>query len=60
VKVKMHDHKRCPECDSLDTSVEWTEWYNDHVERIRICNDCPTQWTVNYGDPRVSEVEKYD
>ena len=56
----MNDHKRCPECDALDTEVVFTDWYNDMVERTRVCNECPTQWTVSYGDPIVRDVEQYD
>ena len=56
----MNDHKRCPECDALDTEVVFTDWYNDMVERTRVCNECPTQWVVSYGKPIVRDVEQYD
>ena len=46
----------CPECDSRDTEVVHTDFYRDMIERVRICNDCPTQWTVSYGDPIVQDV----
>lgn len=52
----MQSHKRCPECDSPDTEVVHTEWYEDHCERVRICHDCPAQFTVSYGMPTVEEV----
>jgi len=56
----MSNHKRCPECDSHDTSREWIEWHRDMVEEVRICEDCPTQWTVGYGDPHVKDVIQYE
>jgi len=49
-------HYCCPECDSHDTEVVHTEFYRDMIERVRICNDCPTQWTVSYADPIVQDV----
>jgi len=56
----MNDHRRCPECDSYQTEVVHTEFYEDMVERVRICNDCPTQWDVVYGMPTVENVEVFD
>jgi transcriptional regulator NrdR family protein len=56
----MHDHKHCPECESLDTAVQHTEFFSDMVERVRTCEDCPTQWTVSYADPIVKEVQNFD
>lgn len=53
----MREHIKCPECDSLDAEVVHTEWFADGVERIRICNECPTQWTVGYGNPIVTKVK---
>ena len=56
----MHDHKRCPECDDFDTKVVHTEWFSDMVERTRICNSCPTQYTVSYANPAVRDVEQFE
>jgi len=39
----------CPECESPDTECVHTEWYSDMVEETRICNDCPTQFTNQFG-----------
>jgi len=52
----MRDHQRCPECDSPDVEVVHTEWYTDYVERVKICNECPTQFTVSYANPYIVEV----
>jgi Zn-dependent oligopeptidase len=43
--------KECPECDSHDTERVHVEWWTDEVQVTRICNDCPTQYDVMYGDP---------
>lgn len=56
----MSEHKRCPNCDSLDVEVVHTEWYHDYVERIKICNECPTEFTVNYGNPFVDGYEVHE
>lgn len=44
----MMEHRRCPDCDSTDTERVHTEWHTDMLEEIRICNDCPTQFTNRY------------
>lgn len=44
----MKQQAQCPECDSFDTERVHTEWYSDMVEGIRICNNCPTQYTNKY------------
>lgn len=56
----VNDHKKCPECEAYGSEVVHTEFYSDHIERIHICLECPTQWTVSYGDPRVREVETHE
>lgn len=53
----MREIHNCPECESFNTEVVCTEWYNDSVERTRICNDCPTEWIVNYGTPLIRKVK---
>lgn len=54
----IFDRERCPECDGKDTEAVHTAWMRDAVEQTRICNDCPTQYTVSMGDPVVINVEK--
>jgi len=49
------NHQHCPECDG-NTEVVNTEFHRDIVERVRICQECPTQYTVSYADPVVGEV----
>lgn len=39
----------CPHCGSFETEQVNVTWFSDHVEEIRICNDCPTQYTLDYG-----------
>jgi transcriptional regulator NrdR family protein len=56
----MDRHTACPECDSYDTEVVDTQFYRDMIERVRICNDCPTQWVVSFSDPIVQDVQTFD
>ena len=56
----LDEHKRCPECDTYDREVVYTEWYAGYVERVRICEECPAQYTVNYGNPYIENVELID
>jgi hypothetical protein len=46
----------CPEFDSHDTERVHTEWFTNSVEEVRICNDCPTQYTLSYEHPFVADV----
>lgn len=52
----MSDHQTCPECGSIDSRHVHTEITTDTVERVHVCEDCPAEWTVEYGDPLVTEV----
>jgi len=52
----MRDTDACPECETSGTAVVDVEWYDDHVERVRVCGNCITQFTVSYGSPYVSDV----
>lgn len=54
----MNDHKQCPNCDSYETERVHTEWYSDLIEEVRICDDCPAQFTNNYNlfDSEVDEI----
>lgn len=52
----MTDHEVCPECDSTDTDVVNTTVFNKAIERVRVCNDCPTQWSTEWIDPIVTDV----
>jgi protein-arginine kinase activator protein McsA len=56
----MTDHRRCPECDCFDTEVVHTEFSRGMIERVRVCEECPTQWTVSYADPMVRDVQVMD
>lgn len=39
----------CPECGSHDTERVHTEWMVDGLEEVRICNECPVQYTNCFG-----------
>jgi len=56
----MREHQTCPECGSYDIEVVHTEWFTDYVERTKICNDCPAEFTVSYGDPQIIDVTMWD
>ena len=55
----MREHNQCPECGNTSSEVVNTEWFEDHVERHRVCDECPTGWTVLYSDPVVVETVDY-
>jgi transcriptional regulator NrdR family protein len=44
----MRNYKQCPECGTYDTERVHTEQFTDMLERTRICNECPTQFTNKY------------
>jgi len=54
----MNNRKRCPECGAFDTEQVHVEWMADMLEEVRICNDCPAQYTNNFDlfDKRTDEV----
>lgn len=56
----MNDVKRCPECDSIDTEIVFTEDWSDCIRRTRICNECPTEWVIDYGNPMIESTRIYD
>jgi len=53
----MFERNECPECGGWDTERVHVEWMSDRVEETRICNDCPAQYTISYGDPLVETDE---
>jgi len=54
----MKDRSQCPDCGGYDTERVHTEWMTDMLEEVRICNDCPTQYTNSFDlfDKRTDEV----
>lgn len=56
----MTDHRNCPECGSADTERVSQTRTADTIEEIRICNDCPTNYTVEFGNPMITEVVRVD
>lgn len=46
----MSDRRdRCPHCGSHDTERAHTEWTTFGVQEVRICNDCPVQYTNEFS-----------
>lgn len=43
------DRRECPCCGSHDTDRAHTEWLARTVEEVRICNNCPVQFTNTFG-----------
>ena len=57
----MSDKPReCPECESWETERVHTEFWEDEIQVTRICNACPTQYDVMYGDPYKRGVRVMD
>lgn len=54
----MREVLACPNCDSVDTEHAHTAVYPDEgmVHTVRVCNDCPTEYNVEYGSPLVTDV----
>lgn len=42
------NRRHCTECGSFDTERVHVEWFTDGVEEIRICHECPAQFTNKY------------
>jgi hypothetical protein len=53
-------HHHCPECERGCTKVVHTEFMTTLIERVRVCENCPTQYTVSYGMPEIVNVETDD
>lgn len=48
---------QCPECDTYHTERVHVEWVDgEAVEEVRICRECPVEYTVEYADPRYKNV----
>lgn len=43
------NQRDCTECGSFDTERVHVEWYSDMIEEVRICNECPTQFTNKFS-----------
>jgi hypothetical protein len=52
----MTEHKRCPECESYNSEKVWTDERDMEFVVTRICNDCPTEWTVAFVEPLIRDV----
>lgn len=54
--MTVSTRRECPDCGSHDTERVHTEWLTAAVEETRICNDCPTQYTLSFGRPVVEST----
>lgn len=52
----MHGRTECPECGSYSTEQADQQWYSDGVIEVRICNDCPVQYTLEFAHPIVEDI----
>jgi transcriptional regulator NrdR family protein len=51
--------QQCPKCDTYNTQRVHVEWIDGHaVEEVRICNECPVEYTVEYADPRYKNIRE--
>lgn len=48
---------KCPNCDSINHRVVHTDEEHDRIIKICNCQDCPTQFNVSFGDPKVIHSE---
>jgi len=49
-------HLNCPECERHVGGYEDLQMVFDRIIQIKLCMDCGTQWTIEYGNPIVKEV----
>ncbi|WP_158228642.1 hypothetical protein [Halorubrum sp. C191] len=48
---------RCPECDSMATEIVATQRHRNTIVETYVCEECPTTFRAEYGDPIVEVVE---
>lgn len=56
----MSNPTDCPECGCPFTETVHVSWSADEVQRVMVCDDCPTEWTIEYADPLVKDVRTDD
>lgn len=44
------DRRECPGCGSTDTDRAHVEFHTAEVEEVRQCNNCPVQFTNQFGE----------
>lgn len=49
----MTDPSKCPECKAFHTKRVYSDFETHQVIEVRVCNDCPTEYQVTYGQPLV-------
>lgn len=49
----------CPDCGSASTEPLNTQFYHDTVERVMSCEQCHSEYVVEFGDPVVTEVVRH-
>lgn len=46
----MTDARECPNCGSYDTERVYSDDVDgEAIENVRICNDCPAEWTNHFA-----------
>ena len=58
--MKCSHNQKCPNCDSEDVERVDLEEVSSGFEEVWICNDCPHQWIVEYGDPVIVNEQHFD
>lgn len=56
----MRDHQHCPECNSIEIERVFHDEQMDVIRDTYICNECPTEFIVEWGRPEVIDVVKED
>lgn len=54
------NRKECPSCGDVNSRRVHVDWYRDMVEEIRVCESCPTQFSIwfEYSAVDVEEVDQ--
>lgn len=56
----MTGPQRCPQCKSMNTEFVDQQMTTDTVEHVRICNDCPTEYTAEYVYEASIDIKHYE
>ena len=55
----MTEDTECPECDNTDTEIVFTTESRDEIERVVVCKECSTEWSLIYSNPIVRDVHAF-
>lgn len=56
----MPRREECPNCGRLKTEQVNVTWYSDDVEETWVCTDCPTQYSLSFGQPIVVDSRQVE